>query len=138
MNDKKMAEDLVKARAFIEPYILKAGFQLDEEHPNTVSWSTRQHGDVGEERAGDEDIKLAKDLQQLFRTQKYPSVTLDMEVADEWVHLQMTWHTLEARLKVLEYQRLRASWSATTPEKKAELASRYEELVNGTRAHYSR
>ena len=138
MNDKQMIEDLVKARAFVEPHILKAGFQLDEEYPNTVSWSTREHGDVGEERAGDEDIKLAKDLHQLFRAQKYPSVTLDMEVAEEWVHLHMTWHTLEVRLKVLEYQHLRASWSATTPEKKSELAAKYEEIMARTRAHYMR
>lgn len=81
---------------------------------------------------------LVKDLHQLFRAQKYPSVTLDMEVADEWVHLHMVWHTLEARLKILEYQHLRASWSATTPEKKSELAAKYEEIMARTRAHYLR
>lgn len=59
-------------------------FDVDEISENTIRLSTRENGDVGEEKAGKEDIKLAREILRNVRA-KFKNVKASMEIVDEWV-----------------------------------------------------
>jgi len=66
-------------------------FDLDESTPTTLMYSTREHGDVGDERPGSEDIAEARGLRkELIEEFGAGSIRVGIEPVDEWVHLTVT------------------------------------------------
>lgn len=63
-------------------------FELDESRGDEFLFATREHGDVGSEQAGQEDIDDAKDFAQAVKDE-FPDAKVDMEVVDEWVHVNI-------------------------------------------------
>jgi len=59
-------------------------FDLDEETPSMVSWSTREHGDVGSETPGSEDMEAAKNFVNESR-KTFPTYGIDIQRIGEWV-----------------------------------------------------
>lgn len=69
-------------------YIEKAsGFNHDETYGNTLTFSTREHGDVGEEEPGEQDIKMAHQIAGDIRHQ-YDVKNIEVSSVDEWVYLE--------------------------------------------------
>ena len=64
----------------------KSWFEWDYDGENLTA-VTREHGSVGEERAGKEDIKEAKRLKGLIDKQFGDAVKVTVEPVDEWVDI---------------------------------------------------
>lgn len=66
-------------------------FELDEKEPNWASFTTREHGNVGEEQAGSEDIRMANKIRKVL-LDKYGSnnIKVELEVVDEWVDMSVS------------------------------------------------
>lgn len=60
----------------------------DEGDTEEILLQTRENGDVGYEEAGDEDIEEARRVQKLIK-KKFPDLRVEIEVVDEWVHLNI-------------------------------------------------
>ena len=76
MNDvMKRAKDFIGANSW---------FSFDGDDDGTMSFSTREHGNVCDEEPGEADIAEARRLIKLVRD-KFPSLKLSGEVVDEWV-----------------------------------------------------
>ena len=54
-----------------------------------VILSTREHGNVGEETVGDEDIAEARRIITELKA-KFPKAKIDAEAVDEWVTVTVT------------------------------------------------
>jgi hypothetical protein len=62
-------------------------FEFDgEDDDRTLTFSTRQNGDVGSERPGAEDIKEGKRIGREILS-KFPETSVSLEEVDEWVML---------------------------------------------------
>lgn len=69
-------------------YIEKmSGFNHDETCGNTLTFSTRDHGNVGDEEPGEEDIKMAYQIAGDMRHQ-YDVKNIEVFSVDEWVYLE--------------------------------------------------
>ena len=67
---------------------LRTYFDIDEESATTLSLSTRENGDVGEDRPGQHDIQEARRIVDQVRSQfGSANVYANWEAVDEWVHL---------------------------------------------------
>ena len=64
-----------------------SSFVHDETNGNTLSFSTREHGNVGEEEPGEEDIKAAHRVAGDIRHQ-YDVKNIEVSSVDEWVYLE--------------------------------------------------
>ena len=60
----------------------------DEDDTEEILLTTRDNGNVGDETAGDADIKEAGRVQKLIK-KKFPDLIVDIEEVDEWVHLNI-------------------------------------------------
>ena len=58
-----------------------------ETYENILTFSTREHGDVGEEEPGEEDIKAAHRVAGDIRHQ-YDVKNIEVSSVDEWVYLE--------------------------------------------------
>ncbi len=58
-----------------------------ETYENILSFSTREHGNVGEEEPGEEDIKAAHRVAGDIRHQ-YDVKNIEVSSVDEWVYLE--------------------------------------------------
>lgn len=76
-NNLKEVKDFIKNRFRLTP---------DDEDGDSISYATRDHGDVGEETPGKEDIELIKSVVRETK-QKFPNLKFRPEIIDEWVHL---------------------------------------------------
>lgn len=56
---------------------------------NQLEWSTREHGDVGNEEPGEEDIRQAKEFGRAVM-KEVPGASVQMEVVDEFVHVSVS------------------------------------------------
>jgi len=64
-------------------------FEEDDESENSISFISREYGDIGSETAGVKDIKESKRLQKLLRNE-FVDLKIVIEVVDEWVELIIT------------------------------------------------
>jgi len=58
-----------------------------ETYENILTFSTREHGNVGEEEPGEEDIKAAHRVAGDIRHQ-YDVKNIEVSSVDEWVYLE--------------------------------------------------
>ena len=58
-----------------------------ETYENILTFSTREHGNVGEEEPGEEDIKAAYRVAGDIRHQ-YDVKNIEVSSVDEWVYLE--------------------------------------------------
>jgi hypothetical protein len=63
-------------------------FELEEKGPTYLRYSTRENGDIGEERPGEADVQEAKRLARLVREQ-FEEVKVSWHTVDEWVDLEI-------------------------------------------------
>lgn len=61
-------------------------FEFEYEDENEILFSTRANGNVGDETPGQKDLNEAARLKREF-AKHYPTLTIDIEEVDEWVHL---------------------------------------------------
>ena len=64
-----------------------SGFTHDETNGNTLTFSTSDHGNVGDEEPGEEDIKMAHQIAGDIRHQ-YDVKNIEVSSVDEWVYLE--------------------------------------------------
>ena len=64
-----------------------SSFVHDETNGNTLTFSTREHGNVEEEEPGEEDIRAAHRVAGDIRHQ-YDVKNIEVSSVDEWVHLE--------------------------------------------------
>jgi hypothetical protein len=63
-------------------------FRVDSINSESVSLITREHGDVGRQKIGKEDLQEAKRLKVLY-LQKFPTGSAEIDYMDEWVVLEL-------------------------------------------------
>lgn len=86
---KKKAPKLEATVATVKAAAGSTWFDCSEEY-GTIELSTRRHGDVGEERAGEPDIKEGRRLFDLIRKVFKPADwDVTCETIDEWVHVSV-------------------------------------------------
>ena len=71
----------------VAPYAKKYLRWFDEED-QPLSWGTREHGDVGSETPGREDLRAAKEFAKAVE-ENIPGTKVEMELVDEWVYVQV-------------------------------------------------
>jgi len=64
-----------------------SSFVHNETDGNTLTFSTREHGNVGEEEPGEEDIRAAHRVAGDIRHQ-YDVKNIEVSSVDEWVYLE--------------------------------------------------
>lgn len=64
-------------------------FEFEEVSEDIVYFRTREHGNVGDETTGSEDIIKANELAVDIR-RKFEPVEVEIEEVDEWVHINVT------------------------------------------------
>jgi hypothetical protein len=72
-----------KVKEFMERQ--NSWFELSDESDNSVSYTTRLHGDVGEETPGDEDCHEAGRLGRVLKDEFKDKIIVQLESIDEWV-----------------------------------------------------
>jgi phage terminase small subunit len=77
-----MKEDIKK---FIDT--LMTNLYLDDADENTITYITRENGDVGREKASRIDIEDARQIQHEVIVTFKDKVKTEVEIIDEWVHL---------------------------------------------------
>ena len=77
---KKILKFVESTKTYMEIY--------DEDDTEEILLTTRDNGNVGDETAGDADIKEAGRVQKLIK-KKFPNLIVDIEEVDEWVHLNI-------------------------------------------------
>ena len=77
---KKILKFVESTKTYMEVY--------DEDDTEEILLTTRDNGNVGDETAGDADIKEAGRVQKLIK-KKFPDLIVDIEEVDEWVHLNI-------------------------------------------------
>jgi hypothetical protein len=77
---KKILKFVESTKTYMEIY--------DEDDTEEILLTTRDNGNVGDETAGDADIKEAGRVQKLIK-KKFPDLIVDIEEVDEWVHLNI-------------------------------------------------
>ena len=60
----------------------------DEDNDDEILLRTRDHGNVGNETVGREDIEEARRVRKII-AKKFPDLKTDIEEVDEWVHLNI-------------------------------------------------
>jgi hypothetical protein len=65
-------------------------FSLDDDDDDYLLFATRDHGDVGDEEPGIEDIREGQRVGRLIRDRFWDVVEVELEIVDEWVHLNIT------------------------------------------------
>ncbi|MCK9154656.1 MAG: hypothetical protein M0P12_00930 [Paludibacteraceae bacterium] len=76
-NKMKEVKEFIKSKFRLTP---------DEEDENSLSYSTRDHGDIGEETPGKEDIEFIKAVTRETKS-KFQDLKFQPEIIDEWVNL---------------------------------------------------
>lgn len=74
-------------------------FDLYDPDDENLMYNTRDHGSVGDEQAGKKDIDEAERLKREL-LQKFDGIEVDIEVVDEWVHLNIS----NSKSDVAEYR----------------------------------
>tara|TARA_R110002124_G_scaffold211157_1_gene377476 strand:+ start:139 stop:444 length:306 start_codon:yes stop_codon:yes gene_type:complete len=77
---KKLLKFIESTKTYMDLY--------DEDDTEEIMLTTRDNGNVGDETAGDADIKEAGRVQKLIK-KKFPDLIVDIEEVDEWVHLNI-------------------------------------------------
>lgn len=85
---KIINEELEQIKDFIDNYS-NTTLQLDQEDVDSLSFVTREHGNVGEETYSEEDMEDAINLKSVL-LKKFSNIIIDIEGVDEWVHLNIT------------------------------------------------
>jgi len=81
---------------------------LDDHGSNYLNYSTRENGDVDDERPGREDVQHAKALRKALEAEFGAAIKVGVEIIDEWVHLDVRLsRLLEATLEFHEVGNLR-------------------------------
>jgi hypothetical protein len=65
-------------------------FQIDDEDENMIHLNTREHGNVGDETYGQEDVDYARYIIKKVR-EKYPKTKARLYDIDEWIDLELTY-----------------------------------------------
>lgn len=73
-------------REFVEG--LRTWFEFDDESQTSISFATRDNGDVGNERPGRPDLDEAKRIIKELKD-KYPALGVNGDTADEWVYVKV-------------------------------------------------
>jgi len=71
----------------IQDYVYQAsGLKPDEASDTKLEFSTRENGDVYDERPGKADVVMMRDLKKGIEA-KFSGALVSIEIVDEWVHL---------------------------------------------------
>jgi hypothetical protein len=62
-------------------------FEFDDENENYFSITTREHGDIGDERPGSEDIQKAREIARKFLAKYGKKYSVEVDTTDEWVNV---------------------------------------------------
>lgn len=82
MSDLTAAKSIVaQSRTFL---------YLEEDDPDRLYYTTRDHGNVGDETPGAEDIAEARRVRSAVKAAMGDSITVTIEVIDEWVGLTIS------------------------------------------------
>jgi len=66
---------------------------LEDESPKHLFYSTREHGDMGDDAPGREDLREANTLAQaVIKEFGRDTVRVDVDYVDEWTHLEIGLH----------------------------------------------
>ena len=68
---------------------IRTWFDIEKDN-DSITLDTREHGDVGSESPGDEDVREARRLVQLFKQEFGNKVRVDPDTADEWVSVTVS------------------------------------------------
>ena len=69
----------------------KSYFDLEDEDESSLSYATRDNGDVGEEEYGMEDYTHARKIKKALILQfGNHKVSVSIDTCDEWVYVQIT------------------------------------------------
>lgn len=85
---KKYINEQLSIKDFIDNYS-NTTLQLDQEDDDSLSFVTREHGNVGEETYSEEDMEDAINLKSVL-LKKFSNIIIDIEDVDEWVYLNIT------------------------------------------------
>lgn len=90
-EDFKHEENLSNIKQGIISYVEKnSNFDLENESDNFLSFGTREHGNVYDEEAGEEDIMAAYKIKKyIINIFNIDSNKIEVEVVDEWVMLNI-------------------------------------------------
>lgn len=69
---------------------LNTWFNLESDTHNSLSYASREYGDVGEEKAGKQDQDEASRIHQALRTEFGAAVNVEVDVVDEWVSIDVS------------------------------------------------
>lgn len=90
-NKEKAATDVKPTIDEIEKFVHeKTRMTPDEKRERTLSYATRDHGNVGDEEPGEEDIRMMKELKRHLK-EKFGmnSLIITLDTADEWVSMDI-------------------------------------------------
>lgn len=89
-NHLKKKQNLQSIKKQIIDFVEKnSWFQLDDDSDDTLLFATRENGNVGSESPGSKDIAEAKRLKSEIEKKFEGLVKIELEVVDEWVHINI-------------------------------------------------
>lgn len=84
--------DKIKQKATIDNVVsivnANTYLRLEDQTSNTAFYSTRRHGNIGDETPGMEDVLEAKKAKLLLKD-AFDNLEFEFETVDEWVHLNI-------------------------------------------------
>ena len=89
--DKPPAAKPVNAIDEIEKFVVSTGtwFELYEKEPGEISFTTRLHGDMENDRAGAEDAREARRVVELLRKRYGDRIMVKADAVDEWITFEI-------------------------------------------------
>ncbi len=85
MDKKTKIAEFVKKHSYLN---LDGIIEEHYTHEDTLSFETRDNGNVGEEEYGEEDYTAAENIQKLLNN-TFDNINIDIDVCDEWVILNV-------------------------------------------------
>jgi hypothetical protein len=89
--DKPPATKPVSTIDEVERFVksLRTWFEVHEKGPDEISYDTREHGDMENDRAGREDVLEARRVVEALRKQYGEQLSVKAETVDEWVMIEI-------------------------------------------------
>jgi hypothetical protein len=94
MSKTHLAKDIAEIVQFAQPLARQRGFELDQEQQPEATWSTREHGNVGDEKPGAADMKAAREVAAAIEA-KFANARASFDTCDEWTNLTLRWFPTE-------------------------------------------
>ena len=77
-------------------------FEIDDENETNINYISRQHGNVGDEEPGQEDIDNAYTIKRNLMEMFNGEITIEIETVDEWVDINIELLKQEEKIAPIE------------------------------------